>query len=263
MLPLADMHVHLLAGLDDGPRTRGDAVAMCQAAHAEGVRLAAALAHQNESWPAVTPAVIRAAAKQLTHDLAAAGVDLRVFPTAEVMVRPGLEDEWRAGTLMSVADRGELLLLEMPHQLFVDLRQTVAGLRRLGVRTILAHPERTPELLHEPGAVERLIGLGCLVQVSATSVTEPPSAQDERALRDWVRRGVVHLLGSDGHSANRRPPRLAAAVETIARWAGPAAADRIGWAVGLAVLHGLPLRVPPPQPPGRRWWALGGLLSRT
>src|SRR4051812_25378968 len=30
VVPLVDMHVHLLAGLDDGPRTLDDAVAMCQ-----------------------------------------------------------------------------------------------------------------------------------------------------------------------------------------------------------------------------------------
>jgi protein-tyrosine phosphatase len=50
MSPLADTHVHLLAGLDDGPRDPAEAAAMCRALAAEGVRYASALAHQNESW---------------------------------------------------------------------------------------------------------------------------------------------------------------------------------------------------------------------
>src|SRR5581483_6286232 len=129
MLPLADLHCHLLAGLDDGPRAEDDALAMCRLAYAEGTRLVAATAHQNERWPAVTPAVIRRATERLAGSLRAAGVPLTVFPCAEVMVRPDIEEAWRRGDLLSVADRGQYLLVEMPDGLFVDLRETV---RRLG-----------------------------------------------------------------------------------------------------------------------------------
>ena len=51
MTPLADTHVHLLAGRDDGPRTMDEAVAMCRMLVAEGVRHATALAHQNDDYP--------------------------------------------------------------------------------------------------------------------------------------------------------------------------------------------------------------------
>ena len=41
MIPLADTHVHLLAGLDDGPPTPDVALAMCRAAPTLGVTLRA------------------------------------------------------------------------------------------------------------------------------------------------------------------------------------------------------------------------------
>jgi protein-tyrosine phosphatase len=255
VLPLVDLHVHLLAGLDDGPRTADDALEMCRMASADGTRLAAALAHQNEYWPDVTPERIRAAVRDLSTSLQSARIDLEVFPCGEVMARADLVAAWQAGTLMSVADRGAFLLIEMPHDLFVDLGPTVEELRPLGVRPILAHPERTPELLHEPGRIEALIEQGCLVQVSAGSITDPPDRRTEKALRDWIKRGVVHLLGSDGHSPHRRPPRLAAAVERLRRWSDAATADRIASTLGRMVLRGQPVRVPPPRPAARRWWA--------
>src|SRR5262245_33788681 len=105
MIPLADLHIHLLAGLDDGPQTAADAVAMCRIAFQEGVRLAAATAHQNETHPDVTPERIRTATQKLGDDLQAAGIELTVFPCAEVMVRPEIENAWEAGQLVSVADR--------------------------------------------------------------------------------------------------------------------------------------------------------------
>jgi protein-tyrosine phosphatase len=91
-----------------------------------------------------------------------------------------------------------------------------------------------------------MIRAGCLVQVSSGSITDPPSAADRRALKDWFRRGCVHLLGSDGHSPRRRPPLLAAAYRQVGRWAGGAVADRVASTNGFALLSGLPLRVPEP-----------------
>jgi protein-tyrosine phosphatase len=255
MIPLVDMHVHLLAGLDDGPRTPEAARAMARMMAGEGVRLSVALAHQNPRWPAVTPGRVRAAAGALAEALRADGTDLSVFPCAEVEAHPDLGDDWAAGRLVSVADRGQFLLVEMPGHRFVDLRPAVRQLRQHGVRPVLAHPEQHPELLHEPGAVEQLIRMGCLIQVSSGSVTDPPSRSDARALCDWLRRGVVHLIGSDGHSPERRPPRLAAAYRQIGRWAGVAVADRVCSTHGTAILHGLPLHVPPPERPARRWFA--------
>jgi protein-tyrosine phosphatase len=249
------MHVHLLAGLDDGPRSVDDAVAMCRVNHAQGVRLSVALAHQNESWPAVTPDRIREAAAGLADRLRQERLELAVFPTAEVMVGPDTEADWRAGKLMTVADRGKYLLLEFPHNLYLDVRALVRTLFKAGVRPILAHPERTPELLYDPGRVEELIGLGALVQVSTGSVTKPADARAERALKSWLRRGVVHLIGSDGHSPNRRPPRLAEAAHKIRRWAGDRIADRVCGTHGTAILQGLPLHIPPPEPPVRSWFA--------
>jgi protein-tyrosine phosphatase len=255
MVPLADVHVHLLAGLDDGPRTPEDAVEMCRLLCAEGVQMAAATAHQNERWSAVTPDRIREATSQLRERLREAGVPLTVFPCAEVTARTDLADAWERGQLLSVGDRKRYLLLEMPDQVFVDLRPLVRQARQAGLRPILAHPERQPEVLHEPGRLEELIRAGCLVQVSSRNVTDPRTGADERALRGWFRRDCVHLLGSDGHSPRRRPPRMAEAYRRIRGWAGPAVADRVCGANGMAVLQGVPLQVPEPRPP-RAWWPL-------
>lgn len=45
MIPLVDMHCHLLAGLDDGPPTDGVAETMCRLAFGDGMRMVAATAY--------------------------------------------------------------------------------------------------------------------------------------------------------------------------------------------------------------------------
>jgi protein-tyrosine phosphatase len=252
VLPLVDTHCHLLAGLDDGPRSEEDALTMCRMVYDEGVRHICAVAHQNDQYPDVTPDRIRAATKRLSDCLLAADLPLSVSPCAEVMVRPDLEAAWAAGRLLSVGDQGKYLLIEMPHGLVVDVSFLIRRLVRIGVRPILAHPERCPDLLEDTDRIEELIHQGCLIQVSSGSVTDPPRWMSSKKLKEWLKRGFVHLIGSDGHSPRRRPPRLADAYEQIRVWAGDAVADRVCSTNGMLVLQGLPFNPPPPSK--RRSW---------
>jgi protein-tyrosine phosphatase len=259
MLPLIDTHVHLLAGRDDGPPDDDTALAMCRMLVAEGARSAAALAHQNAIYPENTAAELRTATERLAGQLKAEKIPLTVRPTGEAMASADLPARLASGELLTVADRGKFLLVEQPHGLFLDLLPLAAGLRAAGVRMIVAHAERYPELLHDHGLTAQLIAAGCLIQVTARGLADPPSAADERALKAWVTGGYVHLLGSDGHNLERRQPRLRAGHAVLARWAGSAAADRIGHIWAAAVLDGRPV-TPPPAKPKASWFArlLGG-----
>jgi protein-tyrosine phosphatase len=251
---LVDTHVHLLAGLDDGPTDPDEALAMCRLLAEQGATRVTALAHQNESYPENTPATLRRAATRLADQLRSNGVPLAAHPTGEVALTPDLEADFRAGRLLSVGDHGQFLLVEMPPSGFVDVRPLARALRGSGVRFVVAHAERYPELLHDPEAVRGLVAAGCLIQVTAGALADPPSGTIGRALRDWAKRGVIHLLGSDGHRMSRRRPHLRAGYEALARSAGRAAADRTGiW--GAAILQGLPVKVPAPARPARSWFS--------
>lgn len=256
MIPLVDCHVHLFAGLDDGPRTEADALEMCRLSYAEGVRSVLATAHQNEEWSKVTPDGIRKASWILKHNVDQAKLPIDVYPNAEVMAEPDSVARWKKGDLLSVADRGKHLLVEMPHGLCVDIHHLVREFRDAGITPILAHPERQGDLLHNSEELEQLIDEGCLVQISAGSVTHPATPRDGSALKGWLRRDMVHLIGSDGHSPNRRPPMLAAAHETITSWCGSAIANRICSTNGHAIIHGLPMKLAKPKPARRRWFGL-------
>jgi len=254
MFPLADTHVHLLAGLDDGPRTADEALEMCRMLVSEGARAATALAHQHPRYPQNTADRLAAAATDLSDRLRQENILLSLHPTGEVMLSPDLLADWHAGKIQSVGGHRRFLLAEMPHDTFLDVRPLAATLRGLGVRLVIAHAERYPELLQDPGMAEGLIASGCLIQVTAAQLAAPPSAADERALKDWAKRGVIHLLGSDGHRIGAREPRMRAGYEVLARWAGQPAADRIGGIWGMALLQGLPMNVPPPAPRSRSWF---------
>lgn len=257
MIPLIDTHCHLHPALDDGPLDVDEAWEMCRIAWQDGVRAVAATAHQNPHWPAATPERIRSSTRELQTRLSEAQIPLAVYPCGEVMLGPELLDDWLGGRLVSVADTGRYLLIEMPHGVFLDIRELVQDLAAAGVRPILAHPERCPELWFRPAMMVELIARGCLMQVCASGVLSPHK-QTQRHLRRWLDADWVHLVASDGHSVAARSPGLSAAFDRIAGWTDNARAECLCSANGLAVLEGRSLDVPQPQPhrPRRRWFFL-------
>jgi protein-tyrosine phosphatase len=256
MIPLVDIHCHLLAGLDDGPKTAEDALEMCRIAYEDGTRWICAGAHQNEHYPLVTPDRIRSAATELKTQLKQEGLGgLVTVPCAEVAAHFGMEEAWQKGQLLSVNDGKRYLLVEMPDGIYVELRDTVTAFAKQKLRVILAHPERQAEFLYYSKRIEELIELGAIVQVSAESVTNPRSSEEAKILRQWFRRGMVHAMGSDGHSPRRRLPQMGDAYKEVCRWAGMSVADRIFSTNGLGIMQGWNIPFTKPEKPKKAWYS--------
>jgi protein-tyrosine phosphatase len=257
MIPLVDIHCHLLAGLDDGPKTAEDALEMCRIAYEDGTRWICAGAHQNEHYPLVTPDVIRSATAELKKQLKQEGLGgLVTVPCAEIAAHNGMEEAWQTGQLLSVADGKRYLLVEMPNGIYVKLHETVRAFAKQNLYVILAHPERQAELLYGNRLIEELIDLGALVQVSAESVTNPKSKMDEKLLREWFKRGIVHAMGSDGHSPRRRLPQMGDAYKQVCRWAGVKVADRVFYTNGMGIMQGWKrTKFSKPEKPKKAWYS--------
>ncbi len=253
MMPLADTHVHLLAGLDDGPRTDDEAMAMCRMLVAEGARSAAATAHLHPEFPENTPEHIIAATARLAEQLREQQIPLTVTPTAEIVLSDDLAERWQTGRILSVGNLNKYLLVEMPHGVFLDYRPAAVALQPFGIRIIVAHAERYEPLLNDPALAVEWIAAGCLMQVTAEAIADPPG-YDEAAMKLWAQRGMIHLLGSDGHRIDRRKPELQLGYAKLKKWMGAAAAERVGSIWGTAVLQGLPVQPPAPKPPSTSWF---------
>lgn len=258
---IVDMHCHLCAGLDDGPQTSEQSLEMCKIAYRNGTSWIAATAHQGETWPKVSSAAILDSVKHLVEQLRQHNLPLCIRPTAEVMLSSETLGQWDAGELLSYDNQKAYLLVEFPWGVFFDIRELVMQFRERGVRLVLAHPERHPELLHGLPVLVELIRLGCLVQVSASSFERFRTKEDEKTLKTWARSGAIHLIGSDGHSPHRRPPVANQAYHRLVEWIGASRADRICTSNGLAILQGVAIRPPMPVvPKPRRYlsWLLPG-----
>lgn len=213
---MIDTHAHILAGLDDGPDDLDESVALARAAVAGGTRVLAATSHIDHHFE-LEAEELGPARHAVRARLQEEGIELDVIQGGEIALSRlvDLSDEQLAQ--LALGDGGALLV-ECPFSLAVaDLEPVIADLDRRGFRTVLAHPERCPAFLRDPGRAERMAYAGALLQVTAGSIRGDFGSTVQRFAMTLVREGNAHLLASDAHDTEVRPPGLQSAVAIIER----------------------------------------------
>ncbi|HSI81019.1 MAG TPA: CpsB/CapC family capsule biosynthesis tyrosine phosphatase [Solirubrobacterales bacterium] len=209
---MIDLHCHIVPGIDDGAQELDDAVAMASQAAADGIELVCATPHIRHDHD-VRIEALRDHVAELNTALERARVSARVLAGGEVAetTAGGLSaDELRRVSLG--AGRRWILVEPAPGPLSDSLRQTVDDLAARGFRSVIAHPER-----HLTADLERrlaeLIARGALVQATAAFMIEPETAA---AMAELAMRGLIHVLGSDSHSAvHGRPVELSGGLAAL------------------------------------------------
>jgi protein-tyrosine phosphatase len=217
---MIDLHCHILPGIDDGPKTLEEAIAMCRLALADGCRAMIATPHQRRGrWWNGDRAAIASLARDLQSGL---GTRMRILVGGEVHVDSELLAEVEKlpeGGICTLAGSRYLLIELDDRGRAGEAISLVHELAVAGWIPVVAHPEFIPWLAGDLELAARLVSLGARMQLTAMSVTgdfgKGPQA-DTHALLDA---GLAHFVASDCHGVQRRPPGLRRAYQTIAgRW---------------------------------------------
>lgn len=205
---MIDLHCHILPGVDDGPRSLEEAIALCRVAQRDGTRTLVATPHVNGDYPSVTAAVILEQAAAVNRALRAAAVDVSVRTGAEVALsRVGELSDLELDLL--ALGGGSYVLLELPWTSAASGALGALGaFAGRGYGIVLAHPERSPMLQRDVGLVAELVQSGALCCLDVGSLTERSDRRTRSMAWKLLADGLVHAIASDCHDADRRPPRL-------------------------------------------------------
>jgi protein-tyrosine phosphatase len=219
-----DIHFHLLPGVDDGPATLDEALELARLAVRDGTRTIVATPHVRPDEYISDPLEVPERVDALQEALRAERIPLTVLPGGEVDVRivPALGH--RQLDAIAVGPRGaRWLLLEAPFSGLATLQPAAAQLRARGFGVVIAHPERAAGVLAAGCRILRdELALGCLAQISTSSLAGDHGHEAQVSARHLVGRGLAHVLASDAHSPERAPElgkgmdALLAAGETFA-----------------------------------------------
>jgi protein-tyrosine phosphatase len=264
---LIDLHNHLLPGIDDGAKKVEETLEFLRIARRDGVTTVVATPHMK---PGVYDNRRETILERVSMVREAARGDeaegVTLLPGAEVYFTADLTARARAGDLMTVGDGGRYLLLELPYQQIpMQVDETIFQLRLQGITPLMAHPERVAYYLENIERVAASVRLGALTQVTGASLTGKFGERARDFAHALLRRGLIHVLASDGHDVRYRPPILSEGFRAAAAVLGEGAAHRMVHETPQAILDGREVEVGEPAPtmPGRGFGArLRALFSR-
>ncbi len=258
---MIDIHSHVVWGMDDGATSMEQSLNMLRAAAESGTTDLVATPHSNAEYvyqaELLEERIAELASKTDGKPRIHRGCDLHlsVDNIDEVIERPGK---------YSINGK-QYLLVECPD--FHVGKHTEKVLQRLidcGLVPVVTHPERNPVLQRKVDRVEEWVELGCLVQVTALSISGGFGRTAGAAVGRLLERGLVHVVASDAHDPEHRHTRLDGAYGIVRSRYGKEEADTLFTDNPQAVIEGVPLMG------GRRirehsslkqWWRFWGTSS--
>lgn len=213
---LSDIHTHILPGIDDGAATVEESVKMLLMEAEQGVTdvvltphfslsgesIEAFLEKRNESFKLLTDKI------EENENLK----NISLHLGAEVKYDPNLV---YSDIFKLCIGNTSYLLLELDKSYPFNLEQTLDWMLTKGVTPILAHIERYGYLVTNQKLLEELLEAGVVFQCNASSVLKRRHA---RIIKKLMKKGFVHVLASDAHGTEERPPILKKGIESVAKF---------------------------------------------
>jgi protein-tyrosine phosphatase len=245
-----DIHSHVLYGMDDGAKTRDDSLRMLEMAAASGTTDIVATPHANSRYR-YNPSVIDA---QIA-DLNASVEGIRVHRGCDFHLQAdNIQDAVVNPQKYTINGHG-YLMVEFPDILmFRDVDAILGHLLGAGLSPVITHPERNTYLRARINDLARWVENGCYLQVTAGSVTGRFGKAAQRSSEQLLGRGLVHVIASDAHDCEHRPPTLASAYDALARAYGAGTVTPLFVDNPRAVIEGETIDIEVRPAKRRRWF---------
>ena len=246
---MIDIHCHILPGIDDGPATRDEAVAMCRMATADGITTIVATPHFRPGRFAASTARVIETMLALEQEVRQQKIVLRLLPGADVTVAPELAAYLDREAYLTINNSGRYFLAELPHDSALPRwDQFLLSLLDHGKVPILTHPERNQWFLNHPDALYSFVTRGGMVQITAMSLTGQFGVEAREFSLMLLRHNLVHVIATDAHNTAQRPPVLSDAVNAAAEVIGIERARALVTSIPQAIIEGRQITAPEPTP---------------
>lgn len=194
----ADMHAHLLPGIDDGAPDMATTLTLIQGLRELGYRKLFATPHiMHELYPNKRGDILRLRDQVLEAMQRAHILSIEFDAAAEYFVDEHFDELQKKEALLTLP--GSRVLIELSfHQPYPAFHRVLFELQMNGYQPVLAHPERYP-YFHTPDDFYRLKHQGCAFQVNILSLTGYYGNDMMKTARMLHQNGWIDFLGTDLH----------------------------------------------------------------
>lgn len=223
---MIDIHTHLLFGVDDGPETIEESVAMLKDAKAQGIDAMILTPHYRHGMFAYPNKAIDENFARLSKYAEEIGIDL--YLGTEHHVNSMIVEYIENGRCRTMAGTNYVLAEYKPDTEFTYIKNSVQDLMRYGYIPIVAHVERYM-CMHEMNLknIELLREIGVLIQVNADSVLGLDGGKIKRFVKKLLKKQYVDFVGSDSHGMEDRVNNMGKCAEYLYKKYDEAYVDEI------------------------------------
>mgnify|MGYP000944714164 CR=1 FL=1 len=229
---MIDIHSHIVFDVDDGPKSIEDSKALLREAYNQGVRMIVSTSHRRkgmfetpEEKIATNFLKVREIAKEVADDLA-------IAYGAEIYYTPDVLEKLENKRIPTLNDSRYALIEFSMNTPYRDIHRGLNNILMLGITPVIAHIERYDALENNEKRVRELIDMGCYTQVNSSHVLKPKLFGEtykfmKKRAQYFLEKDLVHVIASDMHNLDSRPPYMEEAYQIISKKYGRGKAEEL------------------------------------
>ncbi|MFC3416397.1 tyrosine-protein phosphatase [Algoriphagus hitonicola] len=196
----ADMHSHLIPGIDDGSKSMEESLALVRRLADYGLKKLITTPHIMSEYYRNNPEIIGMGLEDLRKAVKKEGIDIEIDAAAEYYM-----DE----IFLEKVKKGEKLLTFGEQHILVEtgfinrpqmLLEIFFHLEMAGYKPVFAHPERYQYLHADKALLQDLLDRNIILQINLLSLTGFYSKQVKDFAELLLEKGNVQFLGTDCHN---------------------------------------------------------------
>ncbi len=203
---MTDIHTHLLYDIDDGAENLETSIAMLEIMKSIGIKSVVCTPHFD--YTNISPDEFFAMREERMSKLApiAKNYGITIFSGCELRLTPRVLN--LDSVEMFCIENTRYVLVEMPfsndwEKSCIDVLTNFMDY--FNVTPIIAHVERYPAVIRNIRAAEKLVELGAILQLDASSLFEKLYMKTAKKL---IKKELISVVSSDCHNTHSRSPEI-------------------------------------------------------
>lgn len=226
---LADMHCHIVPGVDDGARDMAESLSILNEEYKQGVRMIILTPHWRHGMFETDRKTVEDQYQKLREEAQKSFPDLTLYLGCEFHVHPDMIEEISKNSLFRMNGSDYVLTEFSAHHDQNYIRDVINQEVSSGLIPIVAHIERYPACLSDPEFIHELRQMGAFVQINADSAAGQEGWSVKRAVLRLVKEGLIDFVGSDAHNTKDRACHLSDAEKVLRKKFGPEVTEKLFW----------------------------------
>ncbi len=212
---IADIHSHILPGIDDGSENMEMTLEMLRNAERNGTREIVATPHYLLEYGDATINEVKALTKEVAIAANKEGINIKIYSGQEIYYNESIIENFLQGNIGTIND-SRYMLIEFPmHGFDSNIVDILYELQVRNIVPIIAHPERYKPFREEPSLINKFIDAGYLFQMNSGSIEGKFGENVRKTASLYLENNIYNFIGSDAHNVESRNSGIGDAIEVL------------------------------------------------